>query len=192
MELRLDFLEKIKLSNREVALVSAVLIAFPFAYRQTVLRQQKASLQVLNEQINQFQNEIATKERIKADFEAAQGKIESSNDKNLHISAEMLKEYSEANRKFASVIQSISDEDGRDFLKVNKIETKETVTEGSLVRTKIALALDSPFVELGKFLEKIETSKMLASVASVKISRISDELKRCSATVEMNAYVAKK
>ena len=46
MELNFDWIEKIKLSDREVYLISAVIISLPFGYRQFWIKRQKAAVEL--------------------------------------------------------------------------------------------------------------------------------------------------
>lgn len=81
-------------------------------------------------------------------------------------------------------IQSRSRED----FKLKKISSEKTEKQGDLTATKLNIEVESSFGSLGKFIENIENSKMLARVENLNIHRIDKELRICRAQIGISGF----
>ena len=106
-------------------------------------------------------------------------------------SHESLDKYDRSNRSLANVVDTLAKGDGKSPFAVNKIVTEKQESLDGYTKTLFSLDVDASFLAIGGFLEGLDHSLLLAEVRSVDISRISSELKRCSAKIELESYVVK-
>jgi hypothetical protein len=72
---------------------------------------------------------------------------------------------------------------------ISKILAEKSKKTGAYTQTLYELETESSFLAIGKFLESLEDSPLLTEVESVEISRIEQEMKRCTAKIRLYGYV---
>lgn len=101
-----------------------------------------------------------------------------------------LKSYVEGNSRLGNILSSISDmEHDQKLFKLTKIVSENKETARGVEKILFSLEIETSFLGLGTFLEKLENSKYLSRVESVTVNRVGADLKKCNATVKFYSYV---
>jgi len=93
------------------------------------------------------------------------------------------------NNNFALLLKGLGG-DGVDFT-VNRLAVEEHQLLSGYTKTLFTLDVDTSFLTLGQFIEKLESSQFLLEIQSIDISRVSQELKKCTAKIRLYSYVAR-
>ena len=95
------------------------------------------------------------------------------------------------NDRFSSVISSIVNSSKSKAFTLTKLSLEDQSTENGYKKMLYSLDAEASFIEIGKFLEKLEDAPLLTEVSSVEINRIDNEMKRCQAHIKLFSYVRK-
>ncbi len=98
--------------------------------------------------------------------------------------------YVDGNSRLGNLLNSISDmEQDQRLFKITKLTSDKKELGKGYERILFSLELETSFLGLGTFLEKLENSKYLSRVESVSVNRLGSDLKRCSATIKFYSYI---
>ncbi len=109
--------------------------------------------------------------------------------KTPDVKKDPLWEYRNQNLGLASFMKVIGEVDtNREDLTVRKVASEKQEFSNDYEKTTLQMEIDTPFNSLGRLLEEIEESKILARVEKIQIMRIENELRLCRARVLLNTY----
>ena len=100
--------------------------------------------------------------------------------------------YAQTNASLASVIGTLAKGDGKSPFSLNKIVSEKQEIVNGYTKTQFSINLDASFPAIGGLLEGLEQSPLLTDVQTVEISRMGNELKKCSAKIKLLSYVVRK
>lgn len=129
----------------------------------------------LREKIKQSQNVLAQLQKIPMG--------------DVATSSEAVKSL-ESNTNFAKLLRTMSG-DGHVFT-VNRLSVAKQEDLKMYHKTLFILEIETPFLNLGKFIDTLEHSELLLEVKSLEVNRIARELKKCTAKIELYGYVARR
>ena len=96
----------------------------------------------------------------------------------------------ESNDNFTAFLKVLKS-DGIAFT-INKLAVIKQDELKKYYKTLFVLELDTSFLTLGQFIDKLEHSDLLLEVQSLDVSRIGRELKKCTVKIEFYGYVMRK
>lgn len=180
-------LNKVRLTRNETIGIYAAIVAAFLLYYKTIYMGSRAKILELN-------RTIATE---KADLEKTRAQLQDlSNRKIASVETEesrvVYDKYVEANASLANVVGALAKGDGRSPFSLKKIATEKQENVNGYTKTQFSIDVDASFPAIGGFLEGLELSPLLTDIQTVEISRISTELKKCSAKIKLLSYVVKK
>jgi hypothetical protein len=98
----------------------------------------------------------------------------------------------EFNGNYTNLIRRLSMEEGdAGSLKVRKISLEKREKVEEFTKVTFTVEVEGTFLSVGRFIEGIERSKLLAEVGSIELKRQPGELKRCTAKLRLMGYVAR-
>lgn len=127
-------------------------------------------------------------QKVIVDLNSNQDKLlqsRSQSNKNLELTKVM-----SSNEQFGDFLKHLSGEQGL-FL-VNKLNVLEQENSSTFIKSKISLEVETSFLNLGKFIEEMEKSNYLIEITGVEVTRISEELRKCTAKIFINNLVARR
>jgi hypothetical protein len=173
---------------RESLLLSLGIIALGFGFESFWVKPNAKKLQELNEKTEAARKKIEDTQAliIKVKNRAPASVPVKDED---HTTKSMLERYMGSNDRFSKVVMGIVTGSKEGAFSVSKISAERSVKIGSYTQTLYELDAESSFLSIGKFLETLEDSPLLTEVDSIEISRIEQEMKRCSAKIRLFGYV---
>lgn len=101
-----------------------------------------------------------------------------------------LKSYVDGNSRLGNILSNISEmEHDQKLFKLTKISSENKESAPGVEKILFSMEIETSFLGLGTFLEKLENSKYLSRVESVTVNRVGTDLKKCSATVKFYSYI---
>jgi hypothetical protein len=101
-----------------------------------------------------------------------------------------IQRYLAMNDRFSDLITRLNG-DGRNF-RVNRLSMDKQENKGAFSKSTFSLEIETSFLNLGQFIENLEKSDFLIEISSVEVNRINQELRKCTAKIQLNSYVARK
>jgi len=174
---------KVQFKPNEIALMSAVVVTmmvlFSFYWKTSGMAVGLNALKAKSE----------VSKRSLAENQALIDKLTKRVPASDGVSAEYLDQYVLLNDRISSVIAGIvNSTKGRSFT-LSKLLQEEQSIEGGYKKILYSLDAEASFIDIGKFLEKLEDAALLTEVKAVEINRIDDEMKRCKAHIRLYSYV---
>lgn len=100
-------------------------------------------------------------------------------------------DYLESSQSLSQFIHALSEDPEKNHLKIHRITVDNPITIEGLNQNKIKVEVETSFLNLGRFLEKLEQSKLLVDIASVEVLRLTDDLRNCVARIDLYSYTQK-
>ncbi|NDG84649.1 MAG: hypothetical protein EBX52_06375 [Proteobacteria bacterium] len=106
-----------------------------------------------------------------------------------HTTKSLLEKYVGSNDRFSKVIMGVVSGSKEGSFSISKIAAEKSVKVGIYTQTTYEIEAESSFLSIGKFLETLEDSPLLTEVDSIEISRIEEEMRKCTAKIRLFGYV---
>ena len=176
-------LSKIQLKKNELVLMSIVVLVlfalFHFSWKNSnkmlTLNAVRASSMTAKSKL--IENQSLYEKLIKRE-PASQG-----------FSADYMDQYILANDHFSSAITGIVNSSKSKAFTLIKLSLEDQSSDSGYKKMLYSLDAEASFIEIGKFLEKLEDAPLLTEVTSIEINRIDTEMKRCQAHIKLYSYV---
>lgn len=172
-----------RLNKREQIMGAIIAFAVPLSYYSFVHQQQSAQISQIrssvdteNTKLDQKQSELQTL-ILKA---AASKKISSTGDE--------VTRYLEANKHMSNILRKLGADEQDHGMVVKNITVQKNEKVNNLYQSTMRVEVESSFVALGNFLGALNETDSLVDVKTVTLNRIDTDLKRCTATIEVNGY----
>ncbi len=178
--------KKIRLSKRESYLTSAFIVGVLFLFQHFWASPKSLELKKLEVEVVTARNTLA-KEQL--EFKKLATRAPAS--QSVTASQRLLEKYLKSNELFSSVVTGLVENSKNEAFIINKITSDSESTFSGYTQTLYKVEVEAPFIAIGKFLEKLEDSALLTEVDSIEISRITEEMKRCKASIKLYSYVAR-
>lgn len=177
MQKRLD-----ALNPREVALMAIVLVLGIFAYFKYYYGPAGTKLAELDRQISEAQAQITRDSAIAAELQArtvaSVRKAESDSS---------LKPFLDSSKRFAQVIQNLAaDSQG---VVTKGVTLDKAGRENELKELSLTIELEGAYPAIGAFVERLESSSMIAAIESIDLSRDHMDLTKCFAKIKIKSYL---
>ena len=124
-----------------------------------------------------------------ADNQLLYNKLSQRGPASQNLKNDYMDQYVLMNDRFSSVISGIVNSSKAKTFSLLKISLDEQTKESGYKKLLYTLEIESSFIEIGKFLEKLEDAPLLTEVNAVEIKRIDTEMKRCQAQIKLYSYV---
>lgn len=172
-----------KMNMRERIMTAAVLVAVPCAYFSMVSQKQSNEILTTQAAVATTQQALQTSQATLVELELKAAVAQKSLNANDEV-----KRYLESNKYMSNLLRKLGadEEDNGLFLKDITIENNNK--ENNFYRSAMKVQVESTFVALGNFLGKLSDSETLIDVKSVELNRIDSDLKRCTATIQLQGY----
>ena len=177
-----------KFKVKESLLMSVAILSLGFGFERFWVKPNARKLEELTQKTE------ATKKKIE-DTQALIVKVKNRAPASLptkdedHSTKSMLERYMRSNDRFSKVVMGIVAGSKDGSLSVSKISAERSLKVGAYTQTLYEVDAESSFLSIGKFLETLEDSPLLTEVDSIEITRIEQEMKRCSAKIKLFGYV---
>ncbi len=179
--------KKGKLTKSENILICAVaVVGFAIFYKTVFLGSRRAAAE-LGQKIAAEETELA---KQKARLAELSGRKPAS-PATTGSGSVNYERYLKANTSFGDVIGTLARGNGKSPFQVDKIKIEKQDQVNGYTRTALSIDVETSFLALGGFLEAIERSPLLTDIQGVEISRMSDELRKCTARIRLNSYVVR-
>lgn len=173
----------IQLKKNEIVMLSVTILCLFFLFYVTWEKIGPAGAMIDLEQRS------AVAKRKLADNKALFEKLNNRAPASVGFSSEYMDRYVLNNDRFSGAINGIvTSSKAKDFV-LKKIQLEEQSVENGYKKLLYILQADATFIEVGKFLEKIEEAPLLTEVNSVEITRDENEMRRCHAEIKLYSYV---
>lgn len=173
------------LNQREKILAAMVGVCLFVGFIKFFIVDRLKLIQETESQIVQEQQSLEANRAIYESLATRKLASVSSNVSNIDI-----KGYTEGNSRLGNILGSITDmEQDQRLFKITKLSSDKKEEGKGYERILFSLEIETSFLGLGTFLEKLENSKYLSRVESVSVNRLGTDLKKCSATVRFYTYV---
>ena len=174
---------KIRLKKNETILISLILVIlmalFGFLWKKS------SFVTALNEL--QLKTDAAKTQVLES--RALYEKLSKREPAGVGATKEFLDQYVLLNDHFSSVITGIvNSSKGKEFT-LTKLSLDDQSSEAGYKKMLYSIDAEASFIDIGKFLEKLEDAPLLTEVSSVEINRIDTEMKRCRAHIKLYSYV---
>ena len=177
-----------KFKVRESLMISIAILALGFGFEKFWVKPNAKRLEELNEKTEAAKKKIDdTQSLIVKVKNRAPASIPVSDEE--HSTKSMLERYMGSNDRFSKVVMGIVSGSKEGAFTVSKISAERTLKVGSYTQTLYEVDAESSFLSIGKFLETLEDSPLLTEVDSIEITRIEQEMKRCTAKIKLFGYV---
>lgn len=174
---------KIKLKNNEVIMLCLVILTLFAAFN--ILWKKSGSANALNE----IRAKADASKKVLADNQALYDKLSKRSPASEGFSADYMSQYAMLNDRFSSVITGIVNSSKSKKFTLSRLSLENQSAENGYKKMLYSLDAEASFIEIGKFLEKLEDAPLLTEVSSVEINRIDNEMKRCKAHIKLYSYV---
>ena len=171
-----------RLSVREMAITSCVLILGTLVYfaafygpKSKVVAQQREEVKKLAAELALHQSQIARLAPVRTDAKGP---------------TVPLQKYLAMNERFSDLITRLNG-DGKVY-RVNRLAMEKQEIKASFSKNTFNLEIETSFLKLGQFIEALEKSDFLLEINSVDVLRVDRELRKCTARIQLNSYVARK
>jgi len=174
---------KVRLKTNEIVLMSLIVVTFfalfHFFWKSSTkvitLNNLRAKSEISKAALLENKNQI---EKLSKRDPASEG-----------LNADYMDKYLSFNDKFSSVITGIvNSSKGRGF-SLTKLSLEDQSIENGYKKILYSIDAEATFIDIGKFLEKLEDAPLLTEVTSIEINRIDVEMKRCQAQIKLYSYV---
>lgn len=179
-------LNAIKWSKREKILVSTVIVFLLFAHFKYIHSSLSAKNNKIVEQKNAVQAQINSNSQNLAQLMSRNPASISRTSESGHY-----KKYLNANDNFSNIVKQLIEHDQKSKFYVRKMGVAEQNEYKGYTKTLFNLEVEGSFFSIGDFLQSLESSALLTEVKEIKIDRISDDLRKCSAKIDLYSYVAR-
>ncbi len=174
---------KTQLKPSEIALISIILMMLLFIFNFTW----KTSSMIRS--LNALQVQVETSRTKLTENKILYTRLISRTPSSEDVKKDFMDQYVLVNDRFSSVITGIVNSSKNKNFSLQKISLDEQTKESGYKKLLYSLDIESSFIEIGKFLEKLEDAPLLTEVTSVEIKRIDNEMKRCLAQIRLYSYV---
>ena len=93
------------------------------------------------------------------------------------------------NYNFTDFLRDLSSQERN--LRVNEIKSVKQQVVGIYLKTYYAMEVETSFLDLGQFIERLEKSNHIVEISNVTVRRIDKDLRRCTATIELAGFVTR-
>jgi hypothetical protein len=171
---------KRKLNDRECAIGFIVLGVFLFGFAKMWFLPTHDAILETSRRIDGLQKEIALN---KASIEALQLRSVAS----VPSTASPMKEYVTSSRHLAQVVQHLIADDSHLVTRFIGLDHSDEAKDSKDVSFNIEIV--GSFPAIGGFIERLESSHLLAQVISVNVSRTGIDLDKCVAKIGVSAHL---
>lgn len=179
--------KKFKLSPKENSLICITLVAGFFMLNKHILNPKRDALSEIHKKIVSITGEVERDRKAMAELTKRKpASVETGTD-----SSEVMKNLDGKNQQFSNIISSLAKGDGQSPFLLSRISVDKATDSKSYLKTSFSVDVEASFMAIGRFLEGLEESTLLMEVDSVSITRMSNELKKCTAKVKFSSYTGK-
>lgn len=192
-----------KLSKRELILGALTLLAVFFGFIKYIYLPKKSEIALLTQNIINQEVQLKTS---RAELEAmsqvkgpalggpaasgggASGGLVSS---TTSVNENSLPESSilDVTSRLGAFISEISNTENNSPFRLVRITNEEQAEiDGAITKMSFSLDVETTFMEIGKFVEKLERSPLLTEVRSMQMSRLDDDLRMISVKLKLTSY----
>ncbi len=177
---------KVQMSKRERILTIVTTVSVSLGLIKYLYIKNHQETVKLASQLSLLEGQIATSQSILAS-QQKRSPASTSNDSNAKSPEELISEAlkGQTPTRFFQEMTKVASELG---LTLNRVETDISNMDNGLIRNRLRIDVSSPFIPLGKFLDFFEKSPFLVEVSAVEITRISDELQKCTSSIDLSLY----
>jgi len=176
-----------KLKFRESILLAAGVIAMAIAFEKFWVAPNSVRLTGLEQKSGAARKKI---EETRALIEKVRTRAPASVPAKVedHTTRALLEKYIGSNDRFSKVILGVVSGSKDGEFTISRIASEKSVKMGSYTQTAYEIEAESSFLAIGKFFETLEDSPLLTEVDSIEISRIEEEMRRCTAKIRLFGY----
>ncbi len=174
---------------RETLLLSLGILAVGFGFQRFWVVPKTKSLDELGKQVDSARKQLDETRAMIAKVGSRAPASTTPVVADDHVARGLLDRYLESNDRFSKVVMGIVSGSKEGSFTISKILAEKSQKMGAYTQTLYELETESSFLSIGKFLESLEDSPLLTEVESVEISRIEQEMKRCTAKIRLYGYV---
>jgi hypothetical protein len=174
---------KIKLKPNEVAVICLIILCLFVVFNMFWKNSP------MNTGLKNVQSRIEASKKKLAEDQALFDKLSKISSPTDSANSADLDQYVLLNDRFSSVISGIVRNSKTKSFALTKLVMEDESLESGYKKVLYSLDAEASFIEIGKFLEKLEDASLLTEVSSVEINRIDEEMKRCLAHIRLYSYV---
>lgn len=175
-------MKSLRMNRRERILCAAMTLSLVVGFYKLGIRSQAASINSLHAQIATAQDSIKRKTEV-----VRQLHNESVSTLNARSTDQTYLNYLQQNQYLSNLLDNLGAKSSGE-IQLKSIDVQSHDKTNGLNRSRFKLRIESSFVSLGQFLEKLAEKPLLLEVRSVELDRIDGDLKRCEATIEVDGY----
>lgn len=181
----------VKFSKRERILCLVTVVAMFFGYSKWVVAKKRASIRAMDINIQTLES---SSRDLKTMMAAIQQKRSLASAPVDAAESDALPQYLTNSASLSNLIRQLTNEDPAHKYNVKSIVGRPAAIEKGAESKPYELIsyevkLETSFLSVGHFIERLEESKFVLDVVSVEVQRIESDLKRCTATIRLNSYV---
>ena len=176
-------LKSIKFSNRERALILVSFLLVSFAFNKYWYSKKSIETKEMIAKLTNLINQVSMQQKNLLQIQKSK--------KNISLKSSLksqLEKHLSSSRYFSNLIAELSFEKNPEKFKIQKIQVEKSTKFDGYTKNKIKLEIQSSFIGLGEFLEELENSKYLVEVNSIKLTKLDDDLLKCTSIVKVNSY----
>ena len=174
---------RVKFKKNEVALLSLILITF-----FVLLSFFSKKFDVLTT-LNELHSKREVTKKKLAENQALYEKLVQRERSTDGLHSESMDQYLLNNDRLSSVITGIVNSSKGKSFTLTKLSLDEQSTENGYKKILYSIEAEASFLDIGKFLERLEDAPLLTEVNSVEINRIDEEMERCQTHIKLYSYV---
>lgn len=173
----------IQLKQSEVAMLCVVIVSF-FGLFHLLWMKSGASVSALtlNAQLEKSKQTLAENKTFLE-------KLSNRSPASVGAGVDEMDKYVLTNDRLSSVINGIVASSRSEALALTKLSLEDQSLESGYKKMLYSVDAEASFIDIGKFLEKLEDAPLLTEIKSININRIDNEMKRCQAHIRLYSYV---
>jgi Tfp pilus assembly protein PilO len=105
---------------------------------------------------------------------------------------EELSKLEASSSRLSAFLKEITDEEEDERFGITRLSTEPSAVSGSFVKTPVNIEVEASFPAVGRFLEHLEDSPLLAEIDSIELSRVDNDLRMVVAKIRMFSYTGAK
>ncbi len=178
-------IKKIKFNNTEriLTLLTSLVIVFGFYF--TWYSAKSRRLQRVQSSVDQTLLNISAK---KITLEKIKEKKEEKINVDLTPYKKQIDYLVNTKTSFSDYIQSIGYQSLNEDIIINKVSTEKSTKDKFFKKVYFNIQIESSFLNIGKFIEKLDSSRHLTRIESIDIQRMSSDLQICNVEIKVIAY----
>lgn len=176
-------MKPIRMNRRERILCALMTLSLVIGFYRIGIKTQANKISGLHAQMATAQEAIKRKNEIISDLHK-----ESVATLNARGSDQVYLNYLQQNQYLSNLLDNLGANTPEHQIQLKSIDVQSHDKANGMNRSRFKLQIESSFVSLGQFLEKLAEKPLLLEVKSVELDRIDGDLKRCQATIEVDGY----